>query len=105
MNSELALMDPEASQMAGLSIGPTLRRHQQIDGWHSCTDLFRFPVPTLEAPDLDLSADVARFFMTIPEVAQLAIEAGAMGQGGDVFVLDMGQPVKIIDLARRMVEL
>ena len=43
--------------------------------------------------------------MTIPEAAQLVIQAGAMGQGGGVFVLDMGQPVKIIDLVRRMVEL
>jgi FlaA1/EpsC-like NDP-sugar epimerase len=50
-------------------------------------------------------ADITRYFMTISEAAQLVIQAGAMGQGGDVFVLDMGQPVKIIDLARRMVEL
>jgi FlaA1/EpsC-like NDP-sugar epimerase len=50
-------------------------------------------------------ADITRYFMTIPEAAQLVIQAGAMGEGGDVFVLDMGQPVKIIDLARRMVEL
>jgi FlaA1/EpsC-like NDP-sugar epimerase len=50
-------------------------------------------------------ADITRYFMTIPEAAQLVIQAGAMGQGGDVFVLDMGQPVKIMDLARRMVEL
>ena len=50
-------------------------------------------------------ADVTRFFMTIPEAAQLVIQAGAMGTGGDVFVLDMGQPVRIVDLARRMVEL
>jgi FlaA1/EpsC-like NDP-sugar epimerase len=50
-------------------------------------------------------ADITRYFMTIPEAAQLVIQAGAMGTGGDVFVLDMGQPVKIIDLARRMVEL
>jgi FlaA1/EpsC-like NDP-sugar epimerase len=50
-------------------------------------------------------ADITRYFMTIPEAAQLVVQAGAMGQGGDVFVLDMGQPVKIIDLARRMVEL
>jgi FlaA1/EpsC-like NDP-sugar epimerase len=49
--------------------------------------------------------DITRYFMTIPEAAQLVIQAGAMGQGGDVFVLDMGQPVKIIDLARRLVEL
>ncbi len=50
-------------------------------------------------------SDITRYFMTIPEAAQLVIQAGAMGQGGDVFVLDMGAPVKIIDLARRMVEL
>jgi FlaA1/EpsC-like NDP-sugar epimerase len=50
-------------------------------------------------------AEITRFFMTIPEAAQLVIQAGAMAQGGDVFVLDMGQPVRIIDLARRMVEL
>jgi FlaA1/EpsC-like NDP-sugar epimerase len=50
-------------------------------------------------------ADITRYFMTIPEAAQLVIQAGAMGEGGDVFVLDMGQPVKIYDLAKRMIEL
>jgi FlaA1/EpsC-like NDP-sugar epimerase len=49
--------------------------------------------------------EVTRYFMTIPEAAQLVLQAGAMGQGGDVFVLDMGQPVKIMDLARRMIQL
>ncbi len=49
--------------------------------------------------------DITRYFMTIPEAAQLVIQAGAMGVGGDVFVLDMGHPVKILDLARRMIEL
>jgi FlaA1/EpsC-like NDP-sugar epimerase len=49
--------------------------------------------------------DITRFFMTIPEAAQLVIQAGAMGSGGDVFVLDMGQAVRIYDLAVRMVEL
>ena len=49
--------------------------------------------------------EVNRFFMTIPEAAQLVIQAGALAKGGDVFVLDMGQPIKIIDLARRMVTL
>lgn len=48
---------------------------------------------------------VTRYFMTIPEAAQLVIQAGAMAAGGDVFLLDMGEPVKIIDLARRMIEL
>ena len=49
--------------------------------------------------------DVTRYFMTIPEAAQLVLQAGAMGAGGDVFVLDMGDPVKIDDLARKMIHL
>ena len=49
--------------------------------------------------------DVTRFFMTIPEAAQLVVQAGAMARGGEVFLLDMGQPVRILDLAKRMVEL
>ncbi|MDE2417539.1 MAG: polysaccharide biosynthesis protein [Burkholderiales bacterium] len=49
--------------------------------------------------------EVTRYFMTIPEAAQLVLQAGAMATGGEVFVLDMGEPVKILDLARRMVEL
>lgn len=48
---------------------------------------------------------ITRYFMTIPEAAQLVIQAGSMGQGGDVFVLDMGEPVKIVELAERMVHL
>jgi FlaA1/EpsC-like NDP-sugar epimerase len=49
--------------------------------------------------------DITRYFMTIPEASQLVVQAGAMAKGGDVFVLDMGQSVKIMALARRMVEL
>jgi FlaA1/EpsC-like NDP-sugar epimerase len=49
--------------------------------------------------------EVRRFFMTIPEAAQLVLQAGSMGTGGDVFVLDMGQPVEIDELARRMIKL
>ena len=49
--------------------------------------------------------EITRYFMTIPEAAQLVIQAGAMSKGGDVFVLDMGELVKIADLARRMIEL
>lgn len=49
--------------------------------------------------------DVIRYFMTIPEAAQLVLQAGAMAKGGDVFVLDMGKPVRIADLAKRMVNL
>lgn len=49
--------------------------------------------------------DIIRYFMTIPEAAQLVIQAGAMAQGGEVFLLDMGEPVKILDLAKRMIRL
>jgi FlaA1/EpsC-like NDP-sugar epimerase len=49
--------------------------------------------------------DIIRYFMTIPEASQLVLQAGAMAQGGDVFVLDMGEPVRIVDLAKRMIRL
>jgi FlaA1/EpsC-like NDP-sugar epimerase len=49
--------------------------------------------------------DIIRYFMTIPEAAQLVLQAGSLGKGGDVFVLDMGEPVKIADLAKKMVHL
>ncbi|WP_207063717.1 nucleoside-diphosphate sugar epimerase/dehydratase [Motiliproteus sp. SC1-56] len=49
--------------------------------------------------------EITRYFMTIPEAASLVLQAGSMGQGGDLFVLDMGEPVKIADLARRMIRL
>jgi len=50
-------------------------------------------------------ADVTRYFMTIPEASQLVIQAGAMAQGGDVFLLDMGEAVRVRDLAKAMIEL
>jgi FlaA1/EpsC-like NDP-sugar epimerase len=49
--------------------------------------------------------EITRYFMTIPEAAQLVIEAGALGSGGEVFILDMGEPIKIMDLAKTMIEL
>ena len=48
-------------------------------------------------------ADMKRYFMTIPEASQLVMQAGAIGQGGEIFVLDMGEPVKIIDLAKELI--
>ena len=50
-------------------------------------------------------ADIIRYFMTIPEACQLVLEAGAMGNGGEIYIFDMGKPVKIIDLARKMIKL
>ena len=49
--------------------------------------------------------DIIRYFMTIPEACQLVLEAGAMGNGGEIYIFDMGKPVKIIDLARKMIKL
>ena len=49
--------------------------------------------------------DIIRYFMTIPEACQLVLEAGAMGSGGEIFIFDMGKPVKIIDLAKKMIRL
>ena len=49
--------------------------------------------------------EITRFFMTIPEACQLVLEAGAIGKGGEIFIFDMGEPVKIIDLAKKMIQL
>lgn len=75
-----------------------------LDSSGSVVPLFRQQIKdggpiTLTHPEM------TRYFMTIPEAAQLVIQAGSMGQGGDVFVLDMGEPVYIYDLARQMVAL
>jgi len=70
----------------------------------SVVPLFRQQIST-GGPVTVTDARIIRYFMTIPEAAELVIQAGAMGQGGDVFVLDMGEPVRIVDLAKRMIHL
>ena len=70
----------------------------------SVIPLFRRQIAT-GGPVTVTHPEVTRYFMTIPEAAQLVLQAGAMAEGGDVFVLDMGEPIRIVDLAQRMVAL
>jgi FlaA1/EpsC-like NDP-sugar epimerase len=75
-----------------------------LDSSGSVIPLFKKQIKD-DGPVTVTDPEIIRYFMTIPEAAQLVIQAGAMSKGGDVFVLDMGEPVKIFDLAKKMIHL
>ncbi len=104
-SKRLAEMVLQAMHLDG---GPTrfsmVRFGNVLGSSGSVVPLFREQI-SVGGPITITHADITRYFMTIPEAAQLVLQAGAMATGGDVFVLDMGEPVRIVDLARNMIEL
>lgn len=102
--AELVLQAFAAMQVHGGTCFSMVRFGNVLGSSGSVVPLFRQQINN-GGPVTVTHQDVTRYFMTIPEAAQLVIQAGAMAKGGDVFLLDMGEPVRIIDLARRMIEL
>ena len=102
--AELVLQALDARSGNGTTRFSMVRFGNVLDSSGSVVPLFRSQLAS-GGPLTVTHAEVTRYFMTISEAAQLVLHAGAMAQGGEVFVLDMGQPVKILQLARRMVEL
>jgi FlaA1/EpsC-like NDP-sugar epimerase len=102
--SELILQSLNADPLSEQTKFVMVRFGNVIDSSGSVIPLFRDQI-NIGGPVTVTHEDVTRYFMTIPEASQLVIQAGSMANGGEVFVLDMGQSVKIYDLAVKMIKL
>ena len=103
--AELVLQGLATDKVENLNTRFTMVRFGNVLGSSgSVIPLFREQIAS-GGPITVTDPRIIRYFMTIPEAAELVIQAGAMGQGGDVFVLDMGEPIRIVDLAKRMIHL